>query len=59
MGDGTGCDNMTAIIVQLDRFLPPTSEEVPAEVSNKLKRPLPEDSPVNEQSRTSDAETSN
>lgn len=57
LGDGTGCDNMTAIIVRLDRFLPPTSDETPAEVTNKLKRPLPEDSPANEQSRTSDTET--
>ena len=59
MGDGTGCDNMTAIIVRLDRFLPPSTEDASAETSNKLKRPLPANSPVNDQSKTSDTETSN
>lgn len=34
MGDGTGCDNMTAIIVRLDRFL---SDEA---TSTAQKRPL-------------------
>jgi len=57
MGDGTGCDNMTAIIVRLDRFLPPSTEDASAETSNKLKRPLPANSPVNDQSKTSDTET--
>merc|ERR1712071_159327 len=56
-GDGTGCDNMTAIIVRLDRFLPPSTEDASAETSNKLKRPLPANSPVNDQSKTSDTET--
>ncbi len=35
MGDGTGCDNMTAIIVRLDRFLPDEA------TSTAQKRPLP------------------
>lgn len=42
MGDGTGCDNMTAIIVRLDRFLSPAAE-TPALA---LKRPLPVDNPT-------------
>jgi protein phosphatase 1G len=46
LGDGTGCDNMTAIIVRLDRFLPEekssSSEIAPA--SHSVKRPLTEDS---------------
>ena len=43
-GDGTGCDNMTAIIVRLDRFVEPIEGENAAEdVANQLKRPLPKE----------------
>lgn len=49
-GDGTGCDNMTAVIVRLDRFLPPSAgAEERKEVSGTgVKRPLKHDSSVDE-----------
>lgn len=43
MGDGTGCDNMTAIIVRLDRFLTSMST-----TSQPVKRPLPVESSADE-----------
>jgi protein phosphatase 1G len=45
LGDGTGCDNMTAIIVRLDRFLPEdkTSSSETILASHSVKRPLTED----------------
>ncbi|XP_057377745.1 protein phosphatase 1G-like [Daphnia carinata] len=47
LGDGTGCDNMTAIIVRLDRFLPEskiTISETAPTPSQPMKRQLTENS---------------
>jgi protein phosphatase 1G len=59
MGDGTGCDNMTAMIVRLDRFLPQfqefadsaamdeTSVSTPGS-AHPVKRPLNHDNSTDE-----------
>ena len=48
MGDGTGCDNMTGIIVRLDGFLPAATNEISETSTGSIKRPLPDDSLTDE-----------
>lgn len=45
LGDGTGCDNMTAIIVRLDRLLPTNENNSEnSSASFPVKRPLADES---------------
>nr|KAI8750109.1 protein phosphatase 1G-like [Biomphalaria glabrata] len=45
-GDGTGCDNMTCIIVVLDSFQPATSEQVSTQASENVPHNVEEDRDV-------------
>lgn len=54
-GDGTGCDNMTAVIVQFKKIQPQTDDQVP----NSRKRvaspvSVPSDNDVHKRLKTND-----